>query len=185
MSQSLFSPCILIVGLASQRKLPSPGFQVEVVMIDFDGTTPVKSNANSSNNGSGGSSSSTTHQKNGAPIAASHSKKTHVSEDRDDVFSDSDGDGTPKTRTPRADSNSISRMRPDQFGTATVSNAEHQPAGKNEPAHSDVSSSQQSFVSAAKSEQHTETPTALSDFKPIAADASVFTFGDEDDFDSE
>lgn len=166
---------------ASQRKLPSPGFQLEVVMIDYDGTTPVNSKANSSNNASGGSSNTNSHQKNGAPTTSSNIK-THVSEDKDDVFSDSDGDVTPKTRTPRSDS--TSRMMPNQFDTTTGSNAE-QPVGKNEPARSDVSSSQQNLVSPAKSEPQSETSTTVSDFKPIAADASVFTFGDDEDFDSE
>ncbi|CAM8907914.1 unnamed protein product [Rhodiola kirilowii] len=165
-----------------KRKLPSPGFQVEIVVVDYDGTTPIKSKANSSNNASGGSPSNPPLQKNGTP-ATSNNKKTPVSDDKDDVFSDSDGDVTPKTKTPRGDS--TSRMRPDQFETATDSTAEQQHISNKEPTGTNLSSSEQSLLHAAKSEPHTETPTAVSDFKPIAADASVFTFGDEEDFDSE
>uniref|UniRef100_A0A7N0U9Q6 Uncharacterized protein n=1 Tax=Kalanchoe fedtschenkoi TaxID=63787 RepID=A0A7N0U9Q6_KALFE len=149
-----------------KRKLPSPGFQVEIVMINYNGTTPIKS----SNKASDGSSNNPPLQKNETPVT-SNNKKTPVGEDKDDVFSDSDGDVTPRTKTPQA--SSPSRLKPEQFETARA--AEQQSTTHNEPNQANTG----------KSEPQMETPAAVSDFKPIAADASVFTFGDDEDFDSE
>uniref|UniRef100_A0A7N0T9U8 Uncharacterized protein n=1 Tax=Kalanchoe fedtschenkoi TaxID=63787 RepID=A0A7N0T9U8_KALFE len=149
-----------------KRKLPSPGFQVEIVMVNYNGTIPIKS----SNKASDGSSNNPPLQKNETPFT-SNNKKTPAGQDKDDVFSDSDGDVTPRTKTPQA--SSPSRMRPEQFETARA--AEQQSTTHNEPNQTNTG----------KSEPQMETPAAVSDFKPIAADASVFTFGDDEDFDSE
>uniref|UniRef100_A0A803NFD5 Uncharacterized protein n=1 Tax=Cannabis sativa TaxID=3483 RepID=A0A803NFD5_CANSA len=102
-----------------KRKLPSPGFQVEIVMIDYDDKKQVPQN-----------------------------------EDNDDVFSDSDGDekGANKSRA----------TAPPPTSTATLS-----------------------------SEQELMTPfedgfnSGSDDFKAMAADASVFSFGDDEDFESD
>ncbi|XP_030486018.2 phosphatidylinositol 3,4,5-trisphosphate 3-phosphatase and protein-tyrosine-phosphatase PTEN2A [Cannabis sativa] len=167
-----------------KRKLPSPGFQVEIVMIDYDGTLPQKSNskANSTNPKSDTSSSTTTTTH--VPISSdgtkSNSDKKQVpqNEDNDDVFSDSDGDekGANKSRA----------TAPPPTSTATLSSEQV----RNLSSQTD---NQLSLGTEARVLQEGTNDTLLKmdstrgsdDFKAMAADASVFSFGDDEDFESD
>ncbi|CAN6680063.1 unnamed protein product [Malus baccata var. baccata] len=138
-----------------KRKFPCPGFQVEVVMIDYDGTAlPTKDKADSSGRKPEGSSSDA----------------------NDDVFSDSDGDepGDKTSRQPEANSragiaasNHPSNTRSVDSPRRTSRKPSTDGAEKSHLGHSRKLSS-----------------SGADDTRAIAADASVFSFGD-DDFDSE
>ncbi|KAF4377606.1 hypothetical protein G4B88_006886 [Cannabis sativa] len=167
-----------------KRKLPSPGFQVEIVMIDYDGTLPQKSNskANSTNPKSDTSSSTTTTTH--VPISSdgtkSNSDKKQVpqNEDNDDVFSDSDGDekGANKSRATAPPPTSTATLSPEQ-----VRNLSSQ------------TDNQLSLGTEARVLQEGTNDTlpkmdstrGSDDFKAMAADASVFSFGDDEDFESD
>ena len=68
--------------------MPYPGFTIELVMIDYEGTLETNSKANSANKGIDGNSG----YAEGGGIANSKQNKASGSEDNDDVFSDSDGE---------------------------------------------------------------------------------------------
>nr|CAD1824291.1 unnamed protein product [Ananas comosus var. bracteatus] len=93
-----------------KRKLPSPGFQVEVVLVDYDGSQPSRPvNTTSGTNKepvateNNNSSSSAPSNSNPSPNPNPTTKETGSSQqDRDDVFSDSEetveGGGSTKSR---------------------------------------------------------------------------------------
>lgn len=173
-----------------QRKLPSPGFQVEVVLIDYDGTVPPKPQARTTAKESGSSAGSgpvSTDEETAAP----NPNKDSGREDKDDVFSDSETDETGSSKSRHA------RLASASGGAEKTAN----PPGA-EPA----SGSNQITSLTHKTERmmmepnHGPTPPpaaavtdpkgdaiggAATDFKAMAADASVFTFGDDEDFESE
>lgn len=158
-----------------RRKFPSPGFQVEIVMIDFDGTIPAKYQTNNTSKVPDrrlNNASATTDE------VASNSSQTKVSanQDNDNVFSDSDEEETESSR--RSLSNTASRAAPAQSGntseqiTSIENGTEQLSLGNTKPSD--------------KVERSTPIPNLDSgDIKAIAADASVFTFGDEEDFESD
>lgn len=184
-----------------QRKLPSPGFQVEVVLVDYDGSQPPKPKpvAGPADNKSDADSSASTDAKenNSAPV---ESNKGTASNDKDEVFSDSDGeDGSSKGRkekTAGGGQNSVNVAKPSQ-----TSNVDKEASAAASRLDKVVISSEQGTTKApdgtslktevsGKSSATTAPPPAadtssMSEFKAIAADASVFSFGDEDDYESE
>lgn len=164
-------------------------------MVDYNGTLPTGSKPDSSNKKSDGSSSNVHDSSDAVKANPSKSKAPH-SEDNDDVFSDSEGEET-----------EASKKQP----TRVSSGAE--PAGLDHASNSTAEQignlahgTDQLTLSSKKNLQNTalrqpsadgakapgivyETPNldsgGANDIKAIAADASVFTFGDEEDFDSE
>ncbi|KAJ4964679.1 hypothetical protein NE237_016528 [Protea cynaroides] len=176
-----------------KRKLPSPGFQVEVVMIDYDvtiPTTPKRETANKPSDGSSGTVPAPADD--GAAIPNPDPSKGSGSQDKDDVFSDSEAEesgsseggqnqaasgvggpattsvGGPETRTTQ-----------DQIAVVTRGSEQVSLSGGTTqiPSATEVKTDGGSGVSSGL-----EVPKMdSSDFKAIAADASVFTFGDEDD----
>ncbi|KAI3910342.1 hypothetical protein MKW92_026310 [Papaver armeniacum] len=79
-----------------KRKLPSPGFQVEIVMIDYDGTIPTKSKTEVATNkeSPAGGSSGTTATTGDQSAPASKPNKDSENQDKDDVFSDTESEGS-------------------------------------------------------------------------------------------
>ncbi|KAL2254620.1 phosphatidylinositol 3,4,5-trisphosphate 3-phosphatase and protein-tyrosine-phosphatase PTEN2A isoform X1 [Sesamum indicum] len=178
-----------------KRKLPSPGFQVEVVVVDYDGSTvssrppsgsPSESSGNSGANTVSGPSPAPVEEAAAATAAAKNSKK------KEDEFSDSEAE----------ESVSSSRQTGiSSHGSGTV-------AAKDAVPYNNVDSNQIADLTR-KTEQvslgtspspHTEVKkeTAggsgtdfsnsvgeVSEFKVMAADASVFSFGDDDDYESD
>lgn len=200
----LFSCCFLIllfcvlalvlldlrhVDCALQRKLPSPGFQVEIVMIDYDGTIPTKSKAGNSSKGSDGRPGNTSAS--GNEVAAySNQSKVSENQDNDDVFSDSDGEETAASRSRLAHISSRAGVTatPQESGTkteqiATVTHGtERLSLSSKGPAQSNASNDIKENVV----EKPSSIPNLNSgDIKAIAADASVFSFGDDEDYESE
>ena len=179
------------MGHHLQRKLPTPGFQVEVVMIDYNGTLPTRSKTNSAGKGS---DCRPIHDRVPGHEAAQSSKnKIPESEENDDVFSDSDEENG-DTKTGLAQSTSET-AKVDHSSTAISSDKIGSLA--RETNHLSLGNERNLQINAPKEPNiggmiqpsGLETPNmdsaSASEFKAIAADASVFTFGDEEDFDSE
>ncbi|OMO56610.1 hypothetical protein CCACVL1_26429 [Corchorus capsularis] len=169
-----------------KRNLPYPGFKVELVMIDYDGRLATNSKAtNSANKGTEGNSD---YAKDGA-TANSKQNKVSGNEDNDDVFSDSDGEesGTPRSRQTQATagvraaaSSNLSNNATRQVGMSTPET--HQRSVKNEePASNNASKDNESTGLAVPNLNS----MGASDIKAMAADASVFSFGDDEDYESE
>ncbi|KAI3938341.1 hypothetical protein MKW98_015240 [Papaver atlanticum] len=174
-----------------KRKLPSPGFQVEIVMIDYDGTIPAKSKtevATNKESPAGGSSGTTTTT---ADQSAPASKPNKVSEnqDKDDVFSDTESEGSVSSKKRHG------QMSSSAGTTTTATNDPKTGVAPEEMADvtrrtENVSLGNDGRVQNPTSEvKHDGTGGASSmessDFKAIAADASVFSFGDDEDYESE
>ncbi|GAB2282648.1 Phosphatidylinositol 3,4,5-trisphosphate 3-phosphatase and protein-tyrosine-phosphatase pten2a [Dionaea muscipula] len=152
-----------------KRKLPSPRFQLEIVMIDNDALVHVRSR-NDNNAGAGGVNST---KGNGVETTADQNRGAGK-EDKDDVFSDSD-DGEGGTS---------SRVKPGRFcsGSEPAINGhktEQSSIRSNEPNKATTNSGLETTTSGPNIE------SGITDFKAIAADASVFSFGDEDEYESE
>ncbi|KAL0384240.1 UNVERIFIED_CONTAM: Phosphatidylinositol 3,4,5-trisphosphate 3-phosphatase and protein-tyrosine-phosphatase PTEN2A [Sesamum radiatum] len=146
------------------EKTASPGFQVEVVVVDYDG--------------------STVHQD--LHLAAKNSKK------KDDEFSDSEaeesvsssrqtgisshGSGTmaPKDALPynNVDSNQIADL---------TRKAEQVSLGTSPSPHTEVKKE----TAGGSGTEFSNSVGEVSEFKVMAADASVFSFGDDDDYESD
>lgn len=176
-----------------KRKLPSPGFQVEVVLVDYDGTAPMSNTEVAINKSDGSSGTSPAPNSEGA--VAAKSGEDSGSQDKDDVFSDSEAEetgssksrqaqkasgagGSATTTTPSSEgkTNSV-QMASLTRGTEQMSVSGSHPA--NEP--------KTEAVAAAGAGLSHGVPNLgeVSEFKAMAADASVFTFGDDEDYDSE
>ncbi|CAK7337726.1 unnamed protein product [Dovyalis caffra] len=172
-----------------KRKLPSPGFQVEVVMIDYDGTLPARSKVDSAHKGSDVTSSGYVPATGGG--VAAHSNRSDATENDDDVFSDSEGEETGVSKSRQAQA--ASRIGPAQPDHASNSTAEQMRNLTHGAEQLSLRSHETSPINASKEPtagevrnpapgvkiRHVDSGGA-SDIKAIAADASVFTFGDED-----
>ncbi|GAV63998.1 PTEN_C2 domain-containing protein [Cephalotus follicularis] len=165
-----------------KRNLPSPGFQVEVVMIDYDGTLPTKSTANATTKGSDGTSGSVSVSNGGV------ANNVSGAEDNDDVFSDSEGEDTVNSKSKQARAGckvgSDTRVSGTESGTL-IHGTESLSVGGKEPT-TDNASKDLTTNKVGKSTSSVIIPNmGASDIKAIAADASVFTFGDDEDYESE
>ncbi|CAK9167113.1 unnamed protein product [Ilex paraguariensis] len=171
-----------------KRKFPSPGFQVEVVMVDYDGTIPTRYKTDNASSGSDGRSDNNIASTDGV-TANSDKNKVSGDHNNDEVFSDSDGEENVSSRSSLAHAASGKpTAAPLKLGTtveqiATLTHGTGQLSiGSQEPTGINISN-------AAKIdgvERSASIPNLASDdIKAIAADASVFTFGDEDDYESE
>ncbi|OVA02070.1 Phosphatase tensin type [Macleaya cordata] len=175
-----------------KRKLPSPGFQVEVVMIDYDGTIPTKSKteaANKESDGSSGAGPATGDQS--APT--SKPSKGSESQDKDDVFSDSEAEDSGSSKSRRgpgpattATTNPKTGITPEVMAVVTR-RIEHVSLRSDGPTQNPGSESKRDGDGVASSGLEVPKLDSIeaSDFKAIAADASVFTFGDDEDYESE
>ena len=192
---------LLCVGLllshedVVQRKLPSPGFQVEVVLVDYDSSLPSRPSSGAASQESDGSSGPVSAP--GARTVASESNKSTGSNDKDDVFSDNEAEesGSSKIRHARAAASAggpAAAVGP-QTDTVkeemvSITHGVEQVTLKNEGTKQNPSTNElknESGDGAASFEVPKLDSSGVSDFKAIAADASVFTFGDDDDYESE
>lgn len=156
----------------NKRKIPSPGFQVEIVMIDYDGSVPpTKQENHTTESNREGNSPSSSGQTTVPPNQSKASKK----KDEDDIFSDSEGEETPKSKHARG--NKESAKTANQRKTLTQGT---QQLTLNKASTKESASNETEGDVAGKSGSG-----GASDFKSMAADASVFSFGDEEDFESD
>ncbi|TVU46711.1 hypothetical protein EJB05_06262 [Eragrostis curvula] len=183
-----------------KRKLPSPGFQVEVVLVDYDGSQPPKPKpaAGPADNKSGAGSSPSTVAEENIPAPA-ESKKGAGSNDKDEVFSDSEGeDGSSKGKKQKDTNSQSSSIAAKPSETSAVQKEISAAASKVEKvtitsdqgtAKASDATSLKTEVSSKGSSTTTAAPpvesSSISEFQAIAADASVFSFGDEDDYESD
>ena len=188
----VITPSLIDVICAFQRKIPAPGFQVEVVMIDYNGTLHARTKVNPTGKGSDGSTGNVSAS--GARPASNSSK---VPADRDDdVFSDSDDEESRNSAIRKAQAASqpnfpahrpVSEATSDRVealtrGTDQLSLKHEKRAQEDGSRKSNTGEGVQETPPCPKS-TNLESAGA-NDFKAIAADASVFSFGDED-FESE
>lgn len=180
-----------------KRKLPSPGFQVEVVLVDYSGNVPTTPNTETSAKKPDESSGTKPSSDEGGAAAAPQESKSPGSRDKDDVFSDSEAEegGSAKSRQAEATSppagvpvaststSSESDTKPDQISSLT--NATKQVSiGNTDSKQAAAASEPKSSVSGGNA-PGLEASSAESEFKAMAADASVFSFGDDEDSESE
>ncbi|KAB2043312.1 hypothetical protein ERO13_D01G007600v2 [Gossypium hirsutum] len=132
-----------------KRKLPSPGFQVEIVLVDYSGTAPTKSQSETPTN----------------------------KQDESSGTSESADGATSKSKTTNSDQ-VASLVKSTEKVSIGSTDTQHTHA-INEPRKDTV----QQAADAA--DARVSISSSESQFKAMAADASVFSFGDEEDFDSE
>ncbi|XP_052881362.1 phosphatidylinositol 3,4,5-trisphosphate 3-phosphatase and protein-tyrosine-phosphatase PTEN2A-like isoform X3 [Gossypium arboreum] len=159
-----------------KRKLPSPGFQVEVVLADYNdlvpSNPPTKTTANKPDESSGTSA---------APSSNNNNK--------DDVFSDVEEEesatSTNRQQKPAASSattKSETSTNPDQVTSLVHSTGKVSLGSANsQQTHTTGNPTKDAAAAAAG----TEVSSLESEFKVMAADTSVFSFGDEEDYESE
>ncbi|XP_047947770.1 phosphatidylinositol 3,4,5-trisphosphate 3-phosphatase and protein-tyrosine-phosphatase PTEN2A-like [Salvia hispanica] len=171
-----------------KRKLPSPGFHVEIVMVDYDGTAPSKTRADDSTKGADG-------KQQDAPSSSENkdpSSQQNKQNNEDDVFSDSDGEEHAPSRSSTVDQRPISvagtAPQSEQASKSErVSSVSHQMERLSVGRESTSSQSQSKEVKVDEVERPSSTIPNMgsTDIKAIAADASVFSFGDDEDDESD
>ena len=170
-----------------QKKLPAPGFQVEVVMIDYHGAVQTRSKSDLGSNSSDGNSGYVAVPSGGIAVTSNQSRVSE-SQENDDVFSDSEGEETESSTKQQAQANSGAGPGSGSGspGPKSGSPGEQQIAGiKHGTEHLSLVSEQSSQINASKEPKSDGALQEVSDFKAIAADASVFSFGDDEDYESE
>lgn len=177
-----------------QRKLPSPGFQVEVVMIDHGAAIPsstpkTETNIKKSDQTSGTGSASV----DGADTTSDPGKDPG-SKDKDDVFSDSEAEELGSSKSRKAGvvegsaaaktSGSETKTSTDQMESITNKTEQVSLGTPGTPPIHDANK-QSNTGDEAASGSEVPNPERVSEFKAMAADASVFTFGDDEEYESE
>ncbi|XP_021714369.1 phosphatidylinositol 3,4,5-trisphosphate 3-phosphatase and protein-tyrosine-phosphatase PTEN2A-like [Chenopodium quinoa] len=162
-----------------KRKLPSPTFQVEIVMNDYDGTLAKKPNTEQEKTRSDASAERMSSSNNGGAVIPK-TEGSSEKEEKDDVFSDSDGEGG-SSKTTQVHASAAGPASSNQV--SSITQRTHQMSvSDTKPAQNSSSNSYTDGVG--KSGSSVETlkisSSTTNDFKAIAADASVFSFGDED-----
>lgn len=186
-----------------KRKLPSPGFVVEIVLADYNGnvvssqpeTTTTKSDESSSNSPAGPAGPAPVERSTPAENAAKESESHN--NDKDDVFSDGEAEqsASSKTKQTKVPSEAVETVKNDTRGSdsnrisnqiANLSHATEQVSLGNKNSSTSIhhASEPRSNVDG-KTVSSIEVPSAESEFKAMAADASVFTFGDDEDYESD
>lgn len=169
---------------SAQRKLPSPGFQVEVVLVDYDAAVPARPPSEAT--------ASTPIEVSGPPTAvdeaaaATKSNRDSGNQEKDDVFSDNEAEetGSSKTRQTQAapetsGTDNTTASRPDnKLDLKQVANL----ADKTEKVSLGNAGS---LHTQPKKDAVENSAVVVSEFKAMAADASVFTFGDDEDDESD
>lgn len=147
-------------------------------MVDYDGTLPARTKANPASKGSDGS---TNNDLAGARLA-SNSSQSKVPKNRDDdVFSDSDEEETQDTQSRKA-APEYRFAAPHQVSEATNDHTtdhlsrQHEERTQNNASEEPIKDNK---IHAGPNTTNMESVGA-SEIKTIAADASVFSFADED-----
>ncbi|CAL5377413.1 unnamed protein product [Camellia sinensis] len=184
-----------------KRKLPSPGFQVEVVLVDYNGTVPTRPQTEVTTDKSVESlGASPTPTPTPTPVtvdaATANPKKDPESNEKDDVFSDSESEesGSSKSRPSKAASEATVNTKASNSETSNTSQIASLTCQTEQVSLGKTSSMQSHPTSPPRKDAVVGTMSGLevpnpvgevSDFKAMAADASVFSFGDDEDYESE
>lgn len=176
-----------------QRKLPSPGFQVEVVLVDYNGnveTSKLETNTKKSE------SSSTSPAPVEASTPARNADKESGDHDKDDVFSDGEADhpASSKSKQTKAPSDAVEAVanatRESEANKVSnqitnITQATEQVSLGNKISTPSHSAGEPKRDVEGRPVSSLEVPSSESEFKAMAADASVFTFGDDEDYESD
>uniref|UniRef100_A0A6P4ACL8 phosphatidylinositol 3,4,5-trisphosphate 3-phosphatase and protein-tyrosine-phosphatase PTEN2A n=1 Tax=Ziziphus jujuba TaxID=326968 RepID=A0A6P4ACL8_ZIZJJ len=174
-----------------KRKLPSPGFQVEVVLVDYNSSVPATPNTETTTNRSEGSSGANPASADGG---GADPKQTKNSGNQDDVFSDEEAGSSKSRRAAAASSaegaavNATSKSETDSKKSDQIANltrATEQASIGSTGSTQAHSANESKSVAVGGSVPAFEGTNPESEFKAMAADASVFTFGDDEDYESE
>ncbi|KAJ1397347.1 Tensin-type phosphatase domain [Sesbania bispinosa] len=175
-----------------KRKLPSPGFLVEVVLVDYNdnvATSKPETITKKSDESSSNSPASPTQVEVSSPVL--NADKESGGHDKDDVFSDGEAEhpASSRSKQTKASSEAVetvanatreSESNKNSNQIANLTNATEQVSLGNKisaPIHS---------AGEPKSDVDGRTVSSSeSEFKAMAADASVFTFGDDEDYESD
>uniref|UniRef100_A0A5B6ZJ90 Phosphatidylinositol-3,4,5-trisphosphate 3-phosphatase n=1 Tax=Davidia involucrata TaxID=16924 RepID=A0A5B6ZJ90_DAVIN len=181
-----------------KRKLPSPGFQVEVVLVDYDSIVPTRPKIETATNRSVESSAASPASVDGGAVTA-NPKRDSGSDEKDDVFSDSEAEesGSSKSRQAKEASepggivnktvsSAESSTNSDRIGSLTRETEQVSLGSTGSPQIHSTSEQKKDAIGEAVSGPGATNPVEeFSDFKAMAADASVFSFGDDEDYESE
>lgn len=178
-----------------QRKIPAPGFQLVIVMVELDGSI-VRRHASTNKSSDEKPVNDTEAQDSVKPSA--DLAKDAANHNKDDVFSDSESEGTESSRSRHADmASSAKRLGSTERSESQASEAERtiighgveQASSRSKGVVMDANAADVKYEDNLKTTSMLETPnlgsSGVSDFKPVAADASVFSFGDEDEYESD
>ncbi|KAL8116241.1 hypothetical protein AgCh_022662 [Apium graveolens] len=186
-----------------KRKLPSPGFRLEVVLVQYSGTfsnAQTGTQAETSTNGlveRPGSDHASTGEAIGATAQPQPVKDSGSIEKNDDLFSD-----TEAAKANSSKPSPPSEKNDDLFSDTEVSSVStnfgtvvHSTLDQISNLSQDIrqlalgkttSNEPKEGAGAVVSGHKASKPVGeVSEFKAMAADASVFTFGDEEDFESD
>ncbi|XP_054786416.1 phosphatidylinositol 3,4,5-trisphosphate 3-phosphatase and protein-tyrosine-phosphatase PTEN2A [Prosopis cineraria] len=174
-----------------KRKLPSPGFLVEVVLVDYNGNVPT-SNPETVTNTSEERPSSIPAPVDASTTAPKAEKESQNHDKDDDVFSDGESeDSTSRSRqakaTPGAVTNSNSTTGSESTTSSEMKSVTHatEEISLGPTSTAPIPSGSKPKGEDARTVSSLEAPSSESEFKAMAADASVFTFGDDEDYESE
>lgn len=181
-----------------QRKLPSPGFQVEVVLVDYNGTAPItpqtETTASKPEESSGTGAASTDE---GAAPANENKDPGH--NDKDDVFSDGEAEesGSSKSRQNKATAaerialNSATSKPETNDKSDQVASLVHSTgqvslgSASSQPMHATSEPRKDAAAASPPPAAGVQVSSSESEFRAMAADASVFSFGDDEDYESD
>lgn len=169
------------IWLLTQRKLPSPGFMVEVVLADIDTTIPANPSSEPASKAPEETSGANSSSAEGVTPVPGPNKETE-NPDKDDVFSDNETESTGATKTTPSASSQNPEAKHSADETSALASATEKVTlsgnkGPSQPVSKAEATEKPTGVNASSSES--------SEFKVMAADASVFSFGDEDDYESD
>ncbi|PIN08740.1 Clathrin coat dissociation kinase GAK/PTEN/Auxilin [Handroanthus impetiginosus] len=178
-----------------KRKLPSPGFQVEVVLVDYDAAVAAAAAAAArppSETATAGvsaeNSAANTDSKPGPSPVDEAAAAKNSNKPKDDEFSDSETEEAASSKPKQTDSSS------QVTGPTTTSDAvPYKNVDPNQIANLTHKTDQISLGTEVKKEATGGTSGTglsnstgeVSEFKAMAADASIFSFGDDEDYESE
>ncbi|XP_010487885.1 PREDICTED: phosphatidylinositol 3,4,5-trisphosphate 3-phosphatase and protein-tyrosine-phosphatase PTEN2A [Camelina sativa] len=172
-----------------KRKLPSPGFMVEVVLADINATIPTNPSSETAS-----TTPEETPAANASPVDGSASvpgpNKETENPDKDDVFSDNEGDSTGPTKTTSSASSQTPEAKRSADETSVLAKATEKVSlsgnkGSSQPVQGGTTVSKAEATEKPSGAGVNPSSSSESEFKVMAADASVFSFGDEDDFESD
>ncbi|MBA0655176.1 hypothetical protein Goklo_007688 [Gossypium klotzschianum] len=181
-----------------KRKLPSPGFQVEVVLVDYNGTVPTAPQTDTTTNKPDESSGTGAASTDGGAAPANENKDP-VHNEKDDVFSDGEAEesGSSKSRQNKATSaegialNSATSAPETNDKSVQVASLVHSTgqvslgSASSQPMHGTSEPRKDAAAAAAPPAAGVQVSSSESEFRAMAADASVFSFGDDEDYESD
>jgi phosphatidylinositol-3,4,5-trisphosphate 3-phosphatase/dual-specificity protein phosphatase PTEN len=162
-----------------KRKLPSPGFQVEVVLADLN-APPTSTRLPDAET----ASQNTDEAVNTDANTPNQNKESIRSNDEDNVFSDGEGEDSKSRQVQKVETVSTTSTTPgitqSNPNVASLTQAAQQVKISDTKTRGSITEMKSDSGGAAIESSNVE-----SEFKAMAADASVFSFGDDEDYESE